>query len=150
MILRLIFALLTAALSVAVADAPQELILGNSISIGHPPHVTPAEYERNLETLVARLRRNGARLVFASMTVVPEGEAGRRRGDEVKSNALAGRVVRRHGIAVNDLHALSRGFGSELFTGPGEVHFTPEGYIRLAAQVAAAIERKVRSGASQR
>jgi lysophospholipase L1-like esterase len=217
---RLVLAFLAGALSLAAADAPRVLILGDSISIGYTPAVTrllegkaavnrpkancgstqtglagleqwlgdgrwdvihfnwglhdlcyrhpdskvqgnrdkvngkqvvpTSEYERNLETLVARLQRTGARLVFANTTLVPEGEAGRFTGDEVKYNAIAERVMQRQGIPVNDLHALTRAFGPELFKGPGDVHFTPAGYARLAAQVAAAIEQALRGGALPR
>ena len=123
---------------------PESKVQGNRDKVRGTQAVSPVEYERNLETLVARLQRTGARLVFASTTVVPEGEAGRFTGDEVKYNAIAERVMKRHGIPVNDLHALSRAFGPEFFKGAGDVHFTPEGYARLAAQVAAAIERAMR------
>lgn len=123
---------------------PESKVQGNRDKVKGTQAVPPDQYEKNLETLIERLRRTGARLVFASTTVVPEGEAGRFTGDEVKYNAIAERVMKRHGITVNDLHAVSRAFGPELFKGPGDVHFTPEGYARLAARVAAAIERAVR------
>jgi hypothetical protein len=42
------------------------------------------EYEKNLETLVQQLEATGARLIWASTTVVPENEAGRFVGDDVK------------------------------------------------------------------
>jgi hypothetical protein len=98
------------------------------------------DYEKNLETLVLRLKQTGATLMFATTTVVPEGEAGRIVGDEVKYNAAAGRVMKKHGIAIDDLHATTKAFGPEMFTGPGNVHYTPAGYEKLAAQVAAKIE----------
>jgi lysophospholipase L1-like esterase len=123
---------------------PDSKVQGNRDKVNGKQAVPPAEYERNLETLVARLQRTGARLVFANTTVVPEGEAGRFTGDEVKYNAIAERVMKRHGIPVNDLHALTRAFGPELGKGPGDVHFTPAGYARLAAEVAAAVKRVAR------
>ena len=47
------------------------------------------EYEKNLEKLVVRLKQTGATLIWASTTVVPEGEAGRIVGDDIKYNAAA-------------------------------------------------------------
>ena len=123
---------------------PDSKVQGNRDKVNGKQAVPPAEYERNLETLVARLQRTGARLVFANTTLVPEGEAGRFTGDEVKYNAIAERVMKRHGIPVNNLHAVSRAFGPELGKGPGDVHFTPAGYARLAAEVAAAVKRVAR------
>lgn len=102
---------------------------------------TPLDaYERNLEKLVARLKTTGARLVWASTTLVPEGEAGRFVGDDEKYNAVAARVMQRHGIPTNDLFALTRSFAGQHFIREGDVHFTSQGYARLAGQVASAIE----------
>ena len=71
--------------------------------------------------------------------MVPEGEVGRFVGDDVKYNAIAARVMEKHRIPINDLHAVSKGFPASLFTKPGDVHFTPQGSTRLAAQVAGRI-----------
>jgi len=57
----------------------------------------------------------------------------------VEYNAIAARVMARHGIPVNDLHTLSASFPAEKFVGPGDVHFTGEGAELLATQVAEAI-----------
>jgi arylsulfatase A len=97
---------------------------------------TPKDYERNLEKLVTRLKATGAKLIWANTTVVPEGEAGRFVGDDAKYNAIAARVMERHHIPVNDLHRTSKSFPPALFSGPGDVHFTPEGSAKLARQVA--------------
>jgi beta-fructofuranosidase len=57
--------------------------------------------------------------------------------------------MRKHGVAVNDLHALTSGFASDLFTAPGNVHFTKEGYQRIAQQVAEQISSVGRLPASE-
>lgn len=97
-------------------------------------------YERNLETLVQRLKATGATLIWASTTVVPKGEVGRVVGDDVRYNEAAARVMRRHNITINDLYALTRGFAPNLFRGPGNVHYTPEGSQLIGRQVATEIE----------
>ena len=79
----------------------------------------------------------------ASTTIVPEGEAGRFVGDEVRYNAIAARVMQRHAVAIDDLHALSARFDGKYSVAPGDVHFTPQGYERLASQVAAQIEQRL-------
>jgi lysophospholipase L1-like esterase len=96
-----------------------------------------AEYEKNLETLVARLKQTGAKLIFANTTLVPEGEAGRFPGDEIKYNAAARRVMEKHGVPINDLHATTQAFSPAMFAGPGNVHFSAEGSAKLAGQVVA-------------
>ncbi|MBM3874766.1 MAG: hypothetical protein FJ382_13735 [Verrucomicrobia bacterium] len=93
------------------------------------------EYETNLETLVERLKQTGAKLIFANTTLVPEGEAGRFPGDEVKYNAVAQRVMEKHGVPINDLHATTQAFPPAMFAGPGNVHFSAEGSAKLAGQV---------------
>jgi len=64
-----------------------------------------ADYEKNLRTLVARLKKTGATLVWASTTPVPDGEPGRIKGDAVKYNAIAAKIMAANGIAIDDLYA---------------------------------------------
>lgn len=63
------------------------------------------QYEKNLRTLVARLKKTGATLVWASTTPVPDGEPGRIKGDEVQYNAVAAKIMKENGIVIDDLHA---------------------------------------------
>ncbi|MDP0492663.1 MAG: SGNH/GDSL hydrolase family protein [Verrucomicrobiota bacterium JB023] len=105
---------------------------------------TPLEqYGENLDTLVSRLKETGAELIWASTTVVPTGEAGRKVDDDLRYNAMAANVMSKHGIAINDLNAVSRTFPEGLFVKPGDVHYTKEGYRKLGAVVAEAITRKL-------
>jgi lysophospholipase L1-like esterase len=114
-------------------------VQGNRDKVNGKQAVPVAEYEANLEKLVERMQQTGAVLIWAPTTVVPEGEAGRVVGDEVKYNAAADRVMKKHGVRIDDLHELTKTFGPELFTQPGDVHYTAAGYAKLGAQVAAAI-----------
>ena len=100
---------------------------------------SPGEYERNLRELVKRLKATKAKLVWAATTPVPEGEPGRFKGDEVKYNAIAEKIMKENGVAIDDLysHALRR--GEEIHKAPGDAHFTEEGYRYLAQQAAASI-----------
>lgn len=102
---------------------------------------TPKEYRKNLEQIVARLEKTNARLIWASTTPVPEGEAGRKVGDDRVYNEVAAEVMKEHKIPINDLHALMVPHMKKLTTSPGNVHFTPEGSMLLARQVAAEIEK---------
>ncbi|MDG2254031.1 MAG: Gfo/Idh/MocA family oxidoreductase [Opitutaceae bacterium] len=99
-----------------------------------------ADYEANLDQLVKRLKKTGARLVWGNTSFVPEGELGRIVGDELKYNRVASRVMKRHVIATNDIRSLTAGFGSDQFRTTGDVHYTPAAYETIATQVVNAIE----------
>ena len=103
------------------------------------------QYKENLEKLVIRLKQTGAELIWAATTVVQDKEIGRFPGDEIKYNAVAAEIMQRHGVTINDLHALTAGFPPEFFagygSGIGNVHFSPaQGSPRIAEQVSACIE----------
>ena len=93
------------------------------------------QYEKNLDHLAARLKKTKAKLIWAHSTTVPEGEAGRKVGDEDKYNEAAARVMKKHGIEINDLNALTDSFPPELFTAPGNAHFKTEGSKKLGQAV---------------
>jgi len=94
------------------------------------------QYEKNLDRLAGRLKKTKAKLIWAHTTTVPEGEAGRKVGDDDKYNEAAARVMKKHGIEINDLNALTDSFPAELFTAPGNVHFKTEGSKELGEAVA--------------
>lgn len=115
---------------------PKSKTQGNRDKVSGSITTSPEQYEENLDLLVTRLEKTGAKLIWASTTVVPEDEAGRIVGDDQKYNDVAAKVMKKHGIAVNDLHTLTKSFPDELFSGPGNVHYTKEGYAKIAKQVA--------------
>lgn len=115
---------------------PESKVQGNRDKVDGVLTTSLDQYQKNLHTLVTRLEATGAKLIWASTTVVPEGEAGRKVGDDKRYNDVAGEVMKKHGIATNDLHSLTRSFSPDLFTGPGNVHYTKAGYKRIARQVA--------------
>lgn len=99
---------------------------------------TREQYEAHLEQLVRRLQATGARLIWASTTPIPSGAAGRIQGQEVEFNTVARRIMEKHGVAIDDLHAhvLPR---LDEFQQPHNVHFTPAGSRFLAEQVARSV-----------
>jgi hypothetical protein len=100
--------------------------------------VNESDYERNLEQLVTRMKKTGAKLIFATTTPVPEGSAGRVKGEEVKYNEIALRVMKQHDVTINDLYAFAVPRLDQIQL-PANVHFKPEGSKELATQVAASI-----------
>lgn len=96
-------------------------------------------YRDNLQALVKRLQRTGAKLIWCTTTPVPEGAKGRVPGDEVAYNAAAAEVMREAGIEINDLHAFAMPRMAEIGK-PADVHYTPQGSRILADEVARRIE----------
>lgn len=101
------------------------------------------QYDANLRTLVGRLKKTGAKLIWCSTTPVPEGARGRVPGDEGKYNAAALRVMLAEGVAVNDLCAFvgSPQHRAAIGGRPADVHYTDAGSKALAGEVARAIEK---------
>lgn len=109
---------------------------------GSRQQVPPADYEKNLSTLVGQLKATGAQLIWCNTTPVPAGSDGRVEGDEIKYNEAAARVMTAAGIPTDDLCAHARAKLAEVQL-PANVHFSPEGYKYLAEKVATEIEAKL-------
>jgi acetyl esterase len=111
---------------------------------------TLEEYAQNLAKLSERLGQTGAHLIFATTTPVPEGEVGRKVGDDLRYNAVARALMLGKGVAINDLHATIGDRMAELASGPGNVHFNAAGNRVLSAQVAESIRRVLRQRNAQK
>jgi acyl-CoA thioesterase-1 len=98
-----------------------------------------AAYEKNLETLVVRLKKTGAKLIWRNTTPVPPGAKGRYVGDSIKYNAAAARVMKKHGVPTHDLFTMSKKRMKELML-PANVHYTKDGSRVLGKDVARVIE----------
>jgi acyl-CoA thioesterase-1 len=102
--------------------------------------VSLADYESNLRTIVARLKKTGARLIFATTTPVPEGKVNPPRvpADVPVYNQVAMRVMKENEVAVTDLYAFALPKLGRIQM-PVNVHYTVEGYEALAGEVVAGI-----------
>ncbi|HVT73682.1 MAG TPA: SGNH/GDSL hydrolase family protein [Lacunisphaera sp.] len=101
-----------------------------------------ADYEKNLRTLVDRLKATGAKLVFATTTPVPGHTSNRVETDVVAYNAVALKVMAAAGVPVDDLHAFALPRLAQIQL-PANVHYTPEGYRELSEPVVAAIRAQL-------
>jgi len=124
---------------------PDSKVQGNRDKVNGTLTTSLPQYEKNLRELVGRLKKTNARLIWASITPVPKGEAGRIVGDDIKYNAVAAKIMKKNRIAINDLHAHILPRISELQTQPGNVHFKAEGNQLLAEKVAASILAEIRA-----
>lgn len=112
---------------------------GNYVAPAQGNVVSPLpHYEAHLRELVARLKRTGATLIYATTTPVPGGTLARIEHDEIAYNAVARSVMTEAGVAIDDLHALAIAHPIGLQR-PKDVHFTEDGYCRLGEAVTASI-----------
>lgn len=104
--------------------------------------VEAADYEKNLRTLVARMKQTGATLIWASTTPIPEGELNppRRFGSVKEYNDIAARVMAENGVIINDLNASIAPEFDRLHN-PKDLHYGAEGYEFLAKKVAEEISK---------
>lgn len=98
------------------------------------PQVAIDDYEKNLQKLVARLKKTNAKLIWCSTTPVPKGAKGRVVGDSVKYNEVAAEVMQDNDVAIDDLYTFAKPKLKEIQK-PADVHFTPAGSRSLAEHV---------------
>lgn len=103
--------------------------------------VEPADYEKNLRTIVEKAKKTGAKVIFATTTPIPAGELNpvRTFGDVGEYNQIALKVMKENGVIVNDLNAAITPHLAKMQR-PKDVHFSAEGSDFLAGKVAEAIQ----------
>ncbi len=115
---------------------------------GSHQQVPLADYEKHLKTMVARLEKTGARLIWRSTTPVPPGARGRVVGDSAKYNKVAAKIMKERKIAIDDMYSFCMPRLKEIIR-PANVHFTPAGSKALAKQavtaITAALKRRAES-----
>jgi len=94
------------------------------------------DYEKNLEKLVARMKKTGAKLVWRNTTPVPPGSKGRYVGDSARYNEAAARVMKKHEVPTLDLFTPSKK-NMKTWMRPANVHYFPDGSKALAELVMA-------------
>ena len=92
------------------------------------------EYKNNLELIVKRLKKATKILLFVNTTVVPENSSGRKVEDPARYNEVAMEVMKKNHIRVIDLYSASQVIHPKT-SAPGNVHYSPEGYEQLAAEL---------------
>ncbi len=106
----------------------------------HDRNTPVAEYTQRLEQLVERMKRTGARLVWASTTPIPDDpEKKQSAASIVERNDAAAELMSKHGVATDDLFGAVTPHLAK-YQNPNDVHFNGPGYDFLGGTVAAAIE----------
>jgi acyl-CoA thioesterase-1 len=108
----------------------------------HPRQAGLETYEKQLRQIVARLRKTGAKLIFATTTPVPPGGVRPHRDveDPARYNEAACRIMKDNDVAIDDLYAFATA-RLERIQQPVNVHFTKKGSQALAREVVKHIRR---------
>lgn len=107
----------------------------------HDRETPVAGYSSRLEQLVERMKKTGARLVWASTTPIPDTADGKQKAASiVERNAAAAKVMAAYGVPTDDLFAAITPHLVEM-QNPNDVHFNAKGYDFLGRKVAEAIAK---------
>lgn len=102
------------------------------------------EYRKNLMTLVKRLKKTNAKLIWCSTTPVPAGaKPPRKDSDVIAYNKVAKQIMDENEIVINDLYAYALPKLKEIQK-PANVHFLPAGSKVLAEQVVKSISEHLK------
>jgi acyl-CoA thioesterase-1 len=109
---------------------------------------TAQSYAKSLEGIVQKLKSSGAKLVFAVTTppcIGPEKKVqfivSEERAEEFNRAALA--VMKKYGVAINDLYSLIGKDRAKYQLGANDVHYNDAGHDLLAAQVSKIITKEL-------
>ena len=105
---------------------------------------TPQSYAKSLEGIVQKLKSSDAKLVFAVTTppcIGPEKKVKFKVTNEQAEefNRLARAVMKKHGVAINDLYSLIGKDRAKYQLGENDVHYNDAGRDLLATQVSRVI-----------
>ena len=112
-------------------------------NFGIHDRATPAaDYRQRLETLITRMKKTGAKLIWASTTPVPpDTKDGPKAAEQiVEKNRIAAEVMAKNGVVIDDLFTFITPHLAKA-QNPKDVHFNNDGYELLGKQVADAIEQ---------
>ena len=122
---------------------PDSKVQGTKDKINGTVTFSVEEYEENLTEIVKQLKRTGAKLIFVTTSYVPDGEAGRFAGDDLRYNEAAKRVMKQNNILVNDIYSASKKIHSKHRKAAGDVHYTKEGYKLLSKKIMKFIKKEM-------
>jgi hypothetical protein len=108
----------------------------------HDRATKPADYEDRLEQIVARLKKTGAKLIWATTTPIPPDTKDGPTATTaiVEKNEIAAQVMQKDGVAIDDLFTFITPHLAQV-QNPKDVHYNAEGYKLLGGQVADSIRK---------
>ncbi|MBC8148174.1 MAG: prolyl oligopeptidase family serine peptidase [Verrucomicrobiaceae bacterium] len=102
------------------------------------------QYARDLARIVTLLKTHGAKVIWANITPIPANAPHNPEGDELIYNAAAAKVMKKHGIPINDLHSVvTQWEGYAEWKKGDDVHFPGAVYSKLAEKITGVILAKL-------
>ena len=106
----------------------------------HDRNTPIADYTQRLGQLIERMKKTGAKVVWASTTPIPDDPPKKQTAASiVERNQAAAGLMKKHGVAIDDLFTAITPHLAEMQI-PNDVHFNARGYDFLGGTVAGAIE----------
>ena len=106
----------------------------------HDRNTKLTDYTNRLETLIIRMQKTGAKLVWASTTPIPDDpKQNQRAASIIEKNQAAAELMKKYHIPIDDLFATISPKAAEYQNPPPDVHFKLAGYDYMGKQVAAAV-----------
>ncbi len=99
-------------------------------------------YEENLDLIVKRLKKTGAKLIFATTTPVQLGSNRRKQEDVDRYNATALKIMKKYDVDVNDLYNYTLS-NLSLWQLNDKVHFNAVGNRAIGERVTQVIYRHI-------
>jgi hypothetical protein len=129
---------------------PDSKVLGNRDKKNGKITYTIDEYASNLDSIVSILQtKTEAKLIFVTTTYVPENEAGRFKNDAIRYNDAAKKIMKKHSVIVNDIYEQSIPIHQKFGKGPGNVHYSNQGYEKLSELVTKFLKTEIESTKSK-
>ncbi|MDD4872354.1 MAG: SGNH/GDSL hydrolase family protein [Kiritimatiellae bacterium] len=109
-------------------------------NFGIHDRATPiADYTQRLELLIERMKKTGAKIIWASTTPIPDNPATKQTAASIiERNQVAAEIIKKHGVVIDDLFTFITPHLAKV-QNPNDVHFNGEGYDLLGKQVAESI-----------
>ncbi|REE00155.1 SGNH/GDSL hydrolase family protein [Marinoscillum furvescens] len=124
---------------------PESQVQGQRDKVNGTITYSLEEYETNLDSLVRLIKKySDAELIFVTTTYVPEEEAGRFSEDAQRYNAVAKKIMKAHGVAVNDIYAKSRRIHRKYGKGDDDVHYTEKGSEKLGKHISNYLKKQLK------
>ena len=117
---------------------PDSKVQGKRDKVNGKLTYTVEQYAANLDTIISLIKaKTNAKLIFVTTTYVPDMEAGRFKQDPIRYNDAAKKVMKKHGIWVNDVFEQSIEIHEKYGNGSDNVHYSKQGYEALGQLITA-------------
>lgn len=124
---------------------PDSKEYGNRDKINGKPEFSIEKYTSNLDSLVSIIKKNSkAKLIFVTTTYVPKNEPGRYESDVKTYNDVAKVIMKKYGVAINDIYSQSIDIQNTYEKGSKDVHYNKEGYEKLSELIIDFIETQIK------